>query len=73
VSEKQWIAMDRDGALPVCDRILDRLADILFASDDILGMIDGSARARDDRTAAVVRSVQGVYDEVNELMKQLTH
>jgi hypothetical protein len=56
----------------VTEQVLDRLADILFASDDILGLLDGPAGIRDERTVAVARSVQGVYDEVNELMKRLT-
>lgn len=57
----------------VSEVVLDRLTDILFATDDILGLLDeASERQTDDRAVAVARSVQGVYDEVNELMKRLT-
>jgi hypothetical protein len=57
--------------LPLSERVLDRLADILFASDEILDMIQTVDRFPDDTTRDVQRSVRGVYDQVNELMKKL--
>ena len=57
--------------LPLSERVLDRLADILFMSDEILDMLRVSERIPDDTTVAVEKSVRGVYDEVKELMKRL--
>jgi hypothetical protein len=57
--------------LPMSERVLDKLADILFATDEILDMIRVEERLP-DRTAVVVHdSVKRVYDQVNELMKKL--
>jgi hypothetical protein len=58
--------------LPMSERVLDKLADILFASDEILDMIRVQERLPDDTTVAVEESVQTVYDQVNELMKKLS-
>jgi hypothetical protein len=57
--------------LPLSERVLDRLADILYATDEILDMIQTVDRLPDDTTQDVQRSVRGVYDQVNELMKKL--
>jgi hypothetical protein len=57
--------------LPMSERVLDKLADILFATDEILDMIRVEERLP-DRTAEVVEgSVRKVYDQINELMKKL--
>ena len=58
--------------LPLSERVLDRLADILFATDEILDMIGTQRRYPDDSTRDVERSVRHVYDHVNDLMKKLT-
>lgn len=57
--------------LPISERVLDRLADILFATDEILDMLSRDERMPDDMTLGVEKSVREVYDQVNELMKQL--
>lgn len=57
--------------LPMSERVLDKLADILFATDEILDMIRVEERAPDATTAVVESSVKRVYDQVNELMKKL--
>lgn len=57
--------------LPMSERVLDKLADILYASDEILDMIRVEERLMDPTTVAVELSVQQVYDQVNELMKKL--
>ena len=57
--------------LPMSERVLDKLADILFATDEILDMIRVEERLPDATTVVVQRSVQGVYDQINELMKKL--
>ena len=57
--------------LPMSERVLDKLADILFATDEILDMIRVEERVMDPTTVVVEDSVQRVYDQVNELMKKL--
>jgi hypothetical protein len=57
--------------LPMSERVLDKLADILFATDEILDMLRVEERLPDPTTVEVGKSVQGVYDQVNELMKKL--
>lgn len=56
--------------LPMSERVLDKLADILFATDELLDMIRVE-RVPDPTTAVVETSVKSVYDQINELMKQL--
>lgn len=58
--------------LPVSERVLDKLADILFATDEILDMIRVEETIFDARTIAVESLAQNVYDRVNELMKTLS-
>jgi hypothetical protein len=57
--------------LPVSERVLDKLADILFATDEILDLLHVDEHMPDDTTVEVEESVRGVYDQVNELMKKL--
>ena len=57
--------------LPLSERVLDKLADILFATDEILDMIRVEERLLDPTTVVVEESVQKVYDQVNDLMKRL--
>jgi hypothetical protein len=57
--------------LPMSERVLDKLADILFATDEILDMIRVEERLPDPTAVAVGKSVQSVYDQINELMKKL--
>lgn len=54
------------------ERVLDKLADILFASDEILDMIKVQERLPDAVTVEVEESVKGVWNNVNELMKKLS-
>ena len=58
--------------LPMSERVLDKLADILFATDEILDMIRVEERVLDPTSVVVEASVQKVYDQVNELMKRLS-
>lgn len=57
--------------LPMSERVLDKLADILFATDEILEMVQTGDRLPDPATVGVEASMQRVYEQVNELMKQL--
>ena len=58
--------------LPISERVLDRLADIMFATDEILDMIGTQRYMQDDTTREVEQSVRHVYDQVNDLMKRLS-
>jgi hypothetical protein len=58
--------------LPMSERVLDKLADILFATDEILDMLQVEERVPDHTTLVVKDSVRNVYDQVNELMKRLS-
>ena len=57
--------------LPMSERVLDKLADILFATDEILDMIRVEERPPDATTEVVEVSVKRLYDQVNELMMKL--
>ena len=57
--------------LPMSERVLDKLADILYATDEILGMVRVEERVPDPSMTTVEMSMQRVYEQVNELMKQL--
>jgi hypothetical protein len=73
VNYKAPIEIDAMSALhlPISERVLDKLADILFATDEILDMIRVEERLPDPTAVVVESAVQRVYDVVNELMKKL--
>jgi hypothetical protein len=57
--------------LPMSERVLDKLADILLAADEILGIVRIPERLPDSTSVTIEASMQSVYDQVNELMKKL--
>lgn len=57
--------------LPMSERVLDKLADILFATDEILSLVNSEERLPDETSVEVQDSMQRVYDQVNNLMKRL--
>lgn len=57
--------------LPMSERVLDKLADILFATDEILSLVSSEERLPDETSVQVQDSMQRVYDQVNNLMKRL--
>jgi hypothetical protein len=72
-SDMMTVDLFTEQRLPLQERVVDKLADIMYASDMILDML------RHDRSVVSARhlssiepSVRRVYDQVNELMKQLT-
>jgi hypothetical protein len=73
VTYKAAIQIDAMSAvhLPMSERVLDKLADILFATDEILDMIRVEERLPDPTAVAIEGSVRSVYDQINELMKKL--
>ena len=58
--------------LPLSERVLDRLGDILFASDEILDMVATQRRFPDEGSREIEACVRQVFHQVNELMKKLT-
>lgn len=58
--------------LPMSERVLDKLADILLATDEILGMLRVPERVPDSTSESVEASMQRVYEQVNELMMKLS-
>lgn len=61
-----------ENRLPLQERVVDKLADILFASDMILDMLRADRQLPPEYLVRVGDSVRSVYDQVNELMMQLT-
>jgi hypothetical protein len=62
-----------DLKMPLQERVVDKLADMLFASDMILDMLrDEQSFKFAGHLTSVEPSVRLVYDQINELMKQLT-
>jgi hypothetical protein len=62
-----------DLRMPLQERVVDKLADMLFASDMILDMLqDERSHDFSGHLTSLEPSVRRVYDQVNELMKQLT-
>jgi len=57
--------------MPLQERVVDKLADIMFASDMILDMLRNESKSA-GHLSSVEPSVRRVYDQVNALMKQLT-
>ena len=57
--------------LPLSERVIDRLCDILYATDEIKDMIRVGRGTSDDRMDEVDETVRRVYEEVNELMKRI--
>lgn len=63
----------RDLKMPLQERVVDKLADMLFASDMILDMLhDEHSYKSGGHLTSVEPSVRRIYDQINELMKQLT-
>lgn len=64
-------AYDAAPHLPLQERVLDKLADILFASDEIIDMLSDDRRAKEGDLHTVETSVRSVYHQINTLMKRL--
>lgn len=61
-----------ENRLPLQERVVDKLADIMFASDMILDMLRADRQTPPEYLASLEGSVRSVYDQVNELMMRLT-
>ena len=51
--------------------VLDRLADILFACDEVIDRLSDDSRAQPHSLKTVEQSVRSVYHQINELMKRM--
>ncbi|HEV8432275.1 MAG TPA: hypothetical protein VGR95_02595 [Thermoanaerobaculia bacterium] len=58
--------------MPISERVLDKLSDILLASDEILDMIATNPLLPTDTTRSVEEQIRGVYDQINDLMKSIS-
>ncbi len=58
--------------IPMSERVLDKLAEILWATDELLSLVRVEERLPDPTTIAVETSMQHVYEQVNELMKRFS-
>jgi hypothetical protein len=61
-----------DETMPMQDRVVDKLADMLYASDMILDMLRDDRYYVPEHLRNIEPSMRKLYDEVNEMMKELT-
>jgi hypothetical protein len=57
---------------PLQLQVVDKLADMLFAADMVLDVLRDERNRIPDHLRAIEPQVQRLYDEVNDLMKDLT-
>ncbi len=57
---------------PLQLQVVDKLADMLFASDMVLDMLGDERNRVPPHLLALQPQVQRLYDEINDLMKNLT-
>ena len=69
-SDMMAVDLFSEQRLPLQERVVDKLADIMFASDMILDMLMHERKTA-GHLSSVEPSVRHVYDQVNALMKQL--
>ena len=62
---------DRESQMPMQYRVVDKLADMLYASDMILDLLRDDRYYVPDHLRRIEPSMRRLYGEVNELMKQL--
>ncbi len=61
-----------ESLLPLQERVVDKLADIMFASDMIIDLLKDDRFVPAQHLTEVGAVVKQVYDRVDELMRQLT-
>lgn len=61
-----------ESVLPLQERVIDKLADIMFASDMIIDMLKHDPFVSEHQLETVGPVVRRVYDDMNRLMHQLT-
>lgn len=60
-----------EGQLPLQQQVVDKLADMLFASDMVLDMLRDERNRIPPHLLAIEPEMRRLYDEVNDLMKKL--
>jgi hypothetical protein len=63
--------IEEESLMPMQDRVVDKLADMLYASDMILDMLHDDRYYVPDHLRNIEPSVRRLYDEVNGMMKRL--
>ncbi len=66
------VYVEPESQLPMQDRVVDKLADMLYASDMVLDLLNDDRYYVPEHLRHVEPSVRRLYNEVNRLMKQLT-
>lgn len=61
-----------ESVMPLQERVIDKLADIMFASDMVLDMLKHDPFVSEHQLNTVFPVVKRVYDDMNKLMHQLT-
>ena len=64
--------IEKESQMPMQDRVVDKLADMLYASDMILDMLHDDRYYVPDHLRRIEPSMRKLYNEVNEMMKELT-
>jgi uncharacterized coiled-coil protein SlyX len=66
------VFIERESQMPMQDRVVDKLADMLYASDMILDMLRDDRYYVPEHLRRIEPSMRRLYTEVNDLMKSLT-
>ena len=64
--------VERESQMPMQDCVVDKLADMLYASDMILDLLRDDRYYVPDHLRRLEPSMRRLYTEVNDLMKELT-
>jgi hypothetical protein len=64
--------IEQESQMPMQDRVVDKLADMLYASDMVLDMLHDDRYYVPDHLRRLEPAMRRLYDEVNDLMKELT-
>lgn len=59
-------------SLPVTERVLDLLADMLFASEELLDMVDRDPSLPFSEKGNLESGIRKVYEQIDGLMKRLS-
>lgn len=64
-----WPALVSTASLPIHERVVDRVADLLFEADELMSLLASEDGAR---MRAVQSQIRQVYEQLDALMRQLT-
>ena len=63
------LALTSTASLPIRERVVDRVADLLFEADELLALLTSEEGAR---MSAIEPQIRQVYEQLDALMRQLT-